>query len=120
MSVYQSSDELIVLENTERGHSKFWECERLADYGSSYWSEFPHVIRWGKIGNTPQGKTSSFSRMDRENRVNAKLADGYHVVYSGPKADYRKPKRAPAKPGKAPEGKVIISVLKRAAHANAS
>lgn len=119
MSVYQSSDELIVLQNTEHGHSKFWECERLAVYGGTYYSEFLHVIRWGKIGNTPQGKTSSFSRMDRENRINAKLADGYHVVYSGPKADYKK-QPAPPKPGKAPEGKVIISVLKRAAHANAS
>lgn len=120
MNRADSKAELIVLENTEHGHNKFWECERMEPYRNAS-SERLHTIRWGKIGNNPQDKHVNMTPLDRQDRVEQKLREGYVMVFAGPRSErhYQTP-RNPAKPTKAPEGKVIISVLKRAAHANAS
>lgn len=108
---YSLKDELVVLHNTTLGHNKFWSIQRPA--GTGVWSQSDFTLKWGKIGNNPQGKTIKLIGWERVDRIEAKINEGYQVIYSGPTNGY-KDYQTPVNPDRVPDGKVRLSVLKRA------
>lgn len=109
------------LENTQFGHNKFWEISY--DETLALWTTQEVVVRWGKIGNTSQGKTIEMARSAVGYRIDHKRRDGYKEATEMPTPEpdpknhnqATKPPKPPKPPNppKPPEGKVFISVLKR-------
>ena len=102
------------LENTQFGSNKFWEISY--DETLALWTTQKVVVRWGKIGNTPQGKTIETTRAAVGYRIDKKRRDGYKEATEmptpepDPKGHNQTTKPKPPNP---PKNKVFISVLKR-------